>query len=306
MVIENTSEIFELVLPNDWVDAEKFENALKRTGNPHEKSITCIRIPVSCKIMVDAGIRLLSLVNQLCSECCAVKLIFEGENNDAWGYLTRANFFSELSPLITVEPIPQPNIFPEGSNSNLVEFKRISPNTDSTKDNTAKTLVKSLEASLNPEQTKNSILTAAGTIFSELIQNIYDHSRSTLNGYAALQVYGKGKKVQVVVSDSGLGLLTTLRPTLKFTKYDGFSDTDLITAIFTEGLSSKGSGRGNGIKASADFAWKLKAPIELRLPTSSISFRPSTDGFQAVNALLKPNLPLLWGTHFSFTFLLDN
>jgi hypothetical protein len=300
------NEIYDLVLPNDWIGAARFESILKRTGNPHKSPVIQIRVPVKCRIMVDAGIRLLSLINQLSSECCSVKVIFEGENNDAWGYLTRANFFAELSPLVNVEPIPLPNLFPEGSNSNLVEFKRIDPKGDSSKDTTAKTLIKSLGSSLKPEQTKNSLLTAAGTIFSELIQNIYDHSKAPIDGYAALQVYGKAKKVQVVVSDSGLGLLNTLRPTLTFTKYDGLSDTDLITAIFTEGLSSKGPDRGNGIKACADFAWRLKAPIELRLPNSSISFRPTTNGFQAVNAALTSNLPLLWGTHFSFSFPLDN
>lgn len=37
-------------------------------------------------------------------------------------------------------------------------------------------------------------------------------SRTELDGYAALQIYSKGNCLSVAVSDSGLGIMETLRP----------------------------------------------------------------------------------------------
>lgn len=306
MVTKHMSDICEVILPAGWVRAEGFEYALKSSGGPHDKLLTQIRFPSTCRVMVDAGVRILSLANQLCSKGCPVKLIFEGENNGAQGYLIRANFFEELSPFIVVEPSPSENTFTIGSNSNLVEFKRISPGKEASKNTLVAALVHSLRATLKPEQTRNGLLTAAGTIFSELIQNIYDHSQTSIDGHVALQVYERGNIVRVVVSDSGVGLLSTLRPAIISTGYSNLPDADLLSIMFREGLSRNGPLRGDGIKACAKFALDLKAQIQVRLPNSSISFNPSYGGFQAVNAVLTSHLPLLWGTHFSFTFPLDN
>ena len=44
---------------------------------------------------------------------------------------------------------------------------------------------------------------AVWTIFDELIQNIFDHSGTQLDGYAALQVYQGGHKVSVAVLTAG-------------------------------------------------------------------------------------------------------
>jgi hypothetical protein len=40
---------------------------------------------------------------------------------------------------------------------------------------------------------------AAWLIFAELIDNIFSHSRTELDGYAALQVYSKGNRLSVAV-----------------------------------------------------------------------------------------------------------
>ena len=53
---------------------------------------------------------------------------------------------------------------------------------------------------------------ATWTIFCELIDNIFSHSETQLNGYAALQSYQRGQRLRVAVSDSGLGIMETLRP----------------------------------------------------------------------------------------------
>jgi hypothetical protein len=43
---------------------------------------------------------------------------------------------------------------------------------------------------------------ATFTVLAELIDNVFSHSETALDGYAALQVYPKGDSLQVAVSDS--------------------------------------------------------------------------------------------------------
>jgi hypothetical protein len=56
---------------------------------------------------------------------------------------------------------------------------------------------------------------AAWTILAELIDNVFSHSQTPLDGFAALQVYPKRNCLKVDVSDSGLGMLESLRPALR-------------------------------------------------------------------------------------------
>jgi hypothetical protein len=50
---------------------------------------------------------------------------------------------------------------------------------------------------------------AAWTIFAERIDNIFAHSRTPVDCYAALQVYSGGNRLSVAVSDCGLGIMTS-------------------------------------------------------------------------------------------------
>jgi len=67
-----------------------------------------------------------------------------------------------------------------------------------------------------------------------LIDNIFSHSNTPLDGYAALQLYPNGNSLQVAVSDSGLGIMSTLRPALKHESpaLDRLSNTELLVEIF--------------------------------------------------------------------------
>jgi len=91
------------------------------------------------------------------------------------------------------------------------------------------------------------------------IGNVSEHSETPLQGFTALQKYGgRRKHIQTVVSDSGLGIAVTLKPSLmahypslyKLHNSDDF-DLQLVTAVSTEGeISRFGSGRGLGFKSS--------------------------------------------------------
>ena len=65
----------------------------------------------------------------------------------------------------------------------------------------------------------------------------------------------------VAVSDSGLGIMQTLRPSLQneFPRLVGLSDIDLLVEVFRQGLSRHGSDRGCGLKGSAAKAMKFNA-----------------------------------------------
>ena len=53
--------------PGHWLTVDGFVNALKAYAGPHSQDVYDVLfvVPVGCKIMVDAAIRLLSLAHQL-------------------------------------------------------------------------------------------------------------------------------------------------------------------------------------------------------------------------------------------------
>lgn len=303
---------YQLTFPDGWLEATAFENTLLNAGvGPHEDksgNITFV-FPVGCKIMIDAGLRLLSLANQLDHCSVRVTLLFEEGESGTMGYLNRLGFFDRLSPRVEVKP-PKPTISTaeiyRGMNQGVVEIAGIGPNDrDLGLPTTLSSAVARACASRNDVA---EIEGATWTIFAELIDNIFSHSCTQLNGFAALQVYGRGNSLKVAVSDSGLGIMETLRPTLKndSPSLAKLSDIDLLVEIFRQGLSRHGSDRGCGLKGSAAKAMKFKADLDVRLPNVRVLLTPSIDGYTPNIAHCYDKLPLIWGTHISFTFTLDN
>jgi hypothetical protein len=148
---------------------------------------------------------------------------------------------------------------------------------------------------------------AAWTIFAELIDNIFSHSETKLDGFAALQVYQNGNSLKVAVSDSGLGILDTLRPALRHDSpaLAELSDLDLLLEIFRQGISRHGSDRGCGLKGSAAKAIKFQADLDVRLPKVRVRLIPGREGYRLNTAYCFEDLPLIWGTHICFSFTLD-
>lgn len=155
---------------------------------------------------------------------------------------------------------------------------------------------------------------AASTVFSELIGNIKEHSESPIAGFAALQKYeGRRKHIQTVVSDSGLGIAETLRPSLKehhphlykLHKNSNIeSDIDLVVATMSKGeISRLGKGRGMGFKSSREQAMKFNAQLSVRQERFSLDFKYKNGELVGVNKTL--NLPKILGTHICFDFFVD-
>jgi hypothetical protein len=258
--------------------------------------------------MVDAGIRLLCLANQLQATGKIVTFVFDEGFSGTQGYLDRMGFFDLLHPEIRVMPhLPSTSMADiyRGENPYLIEFRIINPfHCDRSLPNC---LEDALVQAVKDRPDRKALGNMAYTVFSELIGNIYDHSATDLDGYAVLQVYPQGRSVKVAVSDSGKGILDTLRPGLKTqnSQLANSSDTHLIVEAFRTGLSRHGERRGCGLKRSADHAIRFGAKLEVRLPTCYVRLLPSPNGYRPNTAYTYDRVPLIWGTHIVFDFHLD-
>lgn len=298
-----------LTFPKSWISAINLDEVLSAEKiKPHDRRAKQIIFIFQneTKVLIDAAVQLLSLANQLIKQKKKVKIVFEGENNDAMGYLNRIGFFEELSKKVKVEPnrpsVPLSKIY-KGSNERVVEIKPINPK------NKNKHLPNTLAARLASAETgsidKEKLHDSAFTVFGELIDNVFQHSSTKINGYAAFQVYPGNNTAKVVVSDSGRGILETIKPALKRKinlRFQGLSDTQLIVEMFKNGISRRGKDRGCGLKACAEEAIKYKADLRVRLNRCAVYLKPS--GAQYVpNLTYRFNgLPLIKGTHITFSF----
>jgi hypothetical protein len=293
--------------PGQWIDVPKLETALRRSCGPHDPNTyeVAFEFPEGCKVMVDPAIRLLSLANQLVSTTRRVRLDFGEGEAGTMGYLNRMGFFDHLAVEVEVLPARPAYSMAEihrGGNAALVEIARI--NKDVRDEELPTRLTEALMRSCRNRPDAKELEGAAWLIFCELIDNVFAHSETRLDGYAALQVYPGGNKLSVAVSDSGVGIMQTLRPTLRteFPKLTHLSDTDLLVEVFRHGISRHGPDRGCGLKGSAAKAIKFEATLDVRLPNQRVLLQPSRGAYQANTAYCYEGLPLLWGTHISYGF----
>ena len=301
---------YTVQFPPSWINSSGLENVLKLGVGGHETTSPDVLFcfPSGCKIMIDAAVRLLSLFNQLVFCCRRVRLDFEEGEEGAMGYLNRMGFFDHLAHNVEVcpgRPIYSGADLYGGTNTSLVEIARINPQCRD--QNLLSRLTNALMQSCGCRADAAELEGAAWTIFAELIDNIFSHSQTPLDGYAALQLYQRGNNLRVAVSDSGLGIMETLRPTLKTESPSlaRLSDVDLLVEIFRQGISRHGADRGCGLKGSAAKAIKFRAELDVRLPTSRVILVPSADGYRPNTAYCFNSLSLIWGTHICFNFSLD-
>jgi len=299
----------EIRLPAQWITGTALEHAL------HSLDVCCLgthiayRFTLGSKVMVDAGVRLLSLIHQQMAAGCTITLDFESELNEALGYLNRAGFFGLLPSMVHILP-GWPDVDAavnlRGNNSNLVEFRAISPWDRAAVYTIPDVLSASLAAVTVGRPDHKTLNGAAHTIFAELIDNIYEHSQSVLDGFAALQVYAGAGNARVVVSDSGLGLLDTLGPALAAQAPDlvGRPDREVVRGLFAWGISRHGLHRGLGLQRCANLALHCRATVNLRLSGCNLMFFPEGDTYRAFDVPYPRHAPLS-GTHFCFTIPLD-
>lgn len=309
MATASSLDVCMVTLPNKWVDARAFEGALCAGGQaygPHIKSVV-VEFPEDCKLMIDVAIRLLSLCNHL-KACSKDVRLFFSPNGDLRGYLNRMGFFDHLSRDVDVLPFRPffsgANIH-RGSNRALVEIERIDCRMP-VDQSLAPRLAETVERACAKRSDAKDVGFASFNIFSELIKNVFEHSHASADAYAALQTYTGGNRLTVTVSDSGIGMMGSLRPTLVGTDMHALSNVDLLVEMFRRGVSSKHEGkRGLGLMSSAKHAIQFRADLDVRLHHQRVLLKPSNDIYSPHMAYSQTDLPLLQGTHVSFSFKLD-
>lgn len=299
-----------LQLPPGWVSARGFEVALLRCGNALGGAFNriVIRIPANCKLMIDVVIRLLSFCNQLAASTLNVRLEFASGAETVMSYLSRMGFFGHLSREAEVAPYRPTCVASQyrGSNQCLVEIERF--NRSEKAEGLPNRLGEAVGRGCAGRQDVGQAANAVANIFTELMENVREHSGSDLDAYAALQTYPRGNRATIAVSDSGLGLMETLRPALarRYSPLAALGETELLVEIFRHGISSLDDDkRGLGLASSAQSAMRFKANLDVRLPHQRVYLTPNEGIYRPSTAASQQNLPLLWGTHIGFSMELS-
>ena len=298
-------------LPDRWFGGQELDSVLGGNPSPFSKEVDAveIQVPKSCALRIGVCIRLLSMANQLNAIGKQVTISFEESQTGAMTYLDRMGFFDNLHENVRVLP-DRPTITARsrlgGTNLGLVEIEPIALN------GYDRTLPRRLSDTAARMHTSNEVGRRLGdavfTVFSELIGNVYEHSGTELIGFAALQSYTNSNTIELAVSDSGVGILATLRPALQQRRhqYAQLDDAELLYRVITEGVSRTGDSYGCGLWASATQALAFGAALEIRLPDCRMNFIPMKAGYdKGAIAEGAHRLPHMEGTHVCFDFRLD-
>lgn len=302
----------EIDFSTGWIDDKAFENAVGKLAYHKDVIKVTFRFGIDCKFLLIALARFLALANQLIASGKDVVIDTTACPNTRT-FFSRNGFFDYLSQNVMCLPdrpiISAADTYRDNSDT-LVELGKIAHPTQN------KELVIRLGDRF-VEHSSDSYFLAAKTVFSELVGNVTDHSESQIPGLAGLQVYQpykKPKHIQTIISDSGLGIATTLRTTLQkehpklyaqFAEISVENDIELVKKAFTSGEVSRfGKGRGLGFKSSREHASKEKVIIIIRQLTFSLSLEYSKG--QLMNVSEDRELIPIAGTHICFDFYVDN
>lgn len=298
-----------------WINEDVFEGDLIAAGCLlGSSSPRCIiKFPENCKILLIAGARIIALANQAAHLGKNIELDFS-RCPSTKHYLDRLGFFDHLDPTVSVLPRRPENSKAKtyrGNSDNLVEIASVN--------------LEMFDYSLPEKLTKRfafhagqQYYFAAFTIFAELIGNVQEHSETPLPGFVALQLYkGKRRHIQTVISDSGLGIATTLKRNLQ-THYPALfdqlelssadADVFLVSRALTKGgLSQFGSNpdeaaRGLGLIKTQTYAARYDAHVVVRQPNFEIKLVYQNG--KLTDILEKRDLVKINGTQVCFDFFL--
>lgn len=298
----------EICFPKGWVTARIFEEKLHEAGCLLMAPVSRFRFvfPKKCYLMLEASSRILALANQLADSGNNVELDFS-QSTGTVGYLDRSGFLAHLHQDIQVLPdVSRRNRLQKYLNQSdgLFEVRSIDPADPDT----------NIPIELKDKfvlQTDKSFTDAAFTVFSELFQNVIDHSKTPKKGFAALQAYGGRKHhIQTVVSDNGIGIYGSLAPILpkmypeianQYNSLDADVGWKLTKKVLEEGeISSRKRGDGMGLNRSWGFGKKLNATVSVRQDNFELCW--SFEDGDVSDFSSYENLPLIRGTHICFDF----
>jgi hypothetical protein len=298
-------------LPGDsWLTAKDLEDLFSQHCTPWHDACESVMFVFNneSRVLLDALARLLALCNQLDAAGKKVSLDFTDCQSTA-RYLDRMDFFEVLAAGVAVlprRPRTRLGAVYSGNNDGVIELRAIDP---ARPNNEIPRLLERSFVSCVDE----TYSTLALTVIGEPFKNVLDHSRSTLAGFAGLQAYRNRTRIQVVISDNGVGIVGTLQPILasrypqvaaRIAKSKEHPGIALLKNVFSTGQISQveEEGRGTGLKSSGDQARKYSARISVRQEDFElrIDHRPEGTRYTAYT-----NLVRIHGTHISFDFKLD-
>jgi len=302
----------EISLNSTWLDATSLESNLKKYPEIWSVDVTNITfIFPDCNFFISTLSRFLALVNQLAVLKGKVIELDFSKCKKAFTYLCRAGWFDLIDKSIKITPTPIKQNDRYGQSHKLMEFASIDAKDPD--DSIPIHLKQVFIAEVGKEYSS-----LAFAFIAELFDNVREHANSSLDGFAALQVYRWNRtRIQTVISDSGEGIVATLRKVLA-TRYPalecGFSeslpDSDalLVKYLFEKGnissaLNNEDESRGLGLKCSGDIAAKFNATICIRQENFELTL------YYRNNMLVRHNifkdLVKLKGTHICFDFYIE-
>lgn len=256
---------------------------------------------------VDSIAFLLSYINQMSKRTkCKISILCDGSIT-----ASSSNFYEYFSYIHPTVPIRVNDILLDHCHKSTIARDRIIKLINIKLDASERSIPTQLtDIILDTQKDKNfsdRLSVAIYTILAELIGNISQHGSSDIDGFAGVEIADEGKTVRIAVSDSGMGILHTLRPTLSsfLPKLAGFDDKKLLLEVFKKGISRHGPGRGCGLKTSADWALRFNATMDIRLPGIRVILFPCNGEYLLERPLTISELPEISGTHICFTFPLD-
>lgn len=301
------------VLPAAWLTPEHFETLLASAAYRDHLVLGGVLVfdfPSHAALPAGVGLTLLSFLNQLAAiGRGSVRLDFAGDNG-LFGYLDRNGFLKLLSTEILTRP-PRPSIstadLRRGKTIGLVEIAPLVPGTTGVaRQRIVNQLVDAL-IGFYPANTQTARLRShVFTVLAELVDNVFTHSQTPTPGYAILQAYDKRRRprVQIAVSDSGLGIPASIREGLG-DRVGRRTDADLIIDAFKDGLSRRGKagGHGCGLPKCAQLAADYGSTLYVRTPSAQVVLHPAmgTRGFH--QAEIRVPGGQLDGTHVCLEFL---
>lgn len=306
---------------SSWLSASHIENTLKKYPELLSLRSNVIFYFSNKPLFLDCILKILSITNQLINRGSKVTLKFD-KDSESISYLNRCGFFDKIHEDVTVLPCrPEVSLAKiyNGNSENLCEIISITEEDD---DSYLLRLAELLEAKLS-EEDKKTLLSKLRTFIGELVGNIRDHGSSGIDGFIALQIYSSGKII-IAISDSGSGLINTLRnealahyqdnlDLIVLTEQTLENDIELLSYVFNKGkISRTGSNRrGLGLSRTNEVLRKISSTgvsnisLTIRQQTSEFNFPFGIEGIETLGCRTKEDLMQLEGTHYVLTIKLD-
>jgi anti-sigma regulatory factor (Ser/Thr protein kinase) len=295
-----------ITLTGSWIRCDGLDAALIRADGRHRTGCSQVlfQITPGSNLLVDAVVRLLCLCNYLNHLGKTIILHFGDGSSPCFSYLNRIGFFDALGSDVRVLPSrPEFSRAQEygGGNPGVVEITpvRLLGARDR---GLALRLANGIAQICGTDAFVEQFRFRLRTILSELIDNVYNHSESPIDAYAALQSYPGGGSVLATVADSGLGMVSTIRASEHAAEVETLSEWDLIQHLFTRGFSRHGpTSGGAGLLQSAKDASHYSPTIRVRLRNSHCKMVWCRGQYEST---YRHNLPAVEGTHLTFEFKL--